>query len=189
MIIVAKDKDRVYMAQMLFSPYGDNYDYETHYSKNNALLFKLKNHKNFIVGQSGNNMLADIMRYNPSIFDKEIDVDNLVQNAVPKLKSFAKNYKCFCSSDNTFLNKIFVAQNDRAYVISYNGFVQEIEEFDVVCSDGIDICFGSLERTKGLPIMERIKTAIIDYSFSNCTKPIGFIVMDTKTTKLKYIAM
>ena len=189
MFIIAKDRDRVYMALTVAERGCNNFDFETHYTKSNALLFKLKKHKHCIVGQDAHNMLSDIVKFNPDIFDSNIDMDNLVQNSIPKLKDFSKSYKCFESSNNEFRKKVFVAQNDKAYVISYNGYVQEIENFEVIGDYGHDICFGSFETTKDLPAMDRIKKAVSDFSKVNCEKPCDFVVIDTKNTKLRFVKM
>lgn len=189
MFLIVKDKDRVYMALTVVEANINNFDFETHYTKNNALLFKLKSHKNCIVGQDAHNMLSDIIKFNPDIFDSDIDMDNLVQNTIPKLKEFAKNYKCFENNNNEFRRKVFVAQNDKAFMINYNGYVQEIENFEVIGDYGRDICFGSFEQTKDLPAMDRIKKAVNDFSRVNCEKPCDFVVIDTKNTKLRFVKM
>ena len=131
-----------------------------------------------MIAVDGSGIFADLIRYNPYIFDENIDIDNLIQKTIPKLTKLAKEYKCYTKT-NEFPHSFVVAQKEKAYTITNNGFVYEIEDFDVL---GInrDICFGSLCQSKGMPALNRIKKAVKDLSaiqYQNTTK---FMLIDTK---------
>lgn len=186
MLAVIKDKDRVYMALTAIEMYHNNIDFQTHYSKNNAIIFKLKNHKNCIIGMDSHNPLIDLIKFNPDIFEKKIDVDNLVQQTLPKLKELARNHKCL-EKDSDFRKRIYIAQDVKVYVIEYNGYVQEIEHYEAIGDYSREMCYASFYSTENMSALDRIKIAVNEHSKINCLRPLNYFLIDTKNTNLRLI--
>lgn len=179
MIIVVKDKEKVYLAQTIIDMENYNFDFDTHIHKNNSCLWKMKNHKNCIVAVPYSDLFSDLIRHNTDIFEENIDIENLIQKTIPKLTKLAKAYKCY-SKTNEFPHPFIVAQNEKAYIIYATGFVCEIDDFEVMSNKWRDLCYGSLSQSKGMPALSRIKKAVNDFSAIQYQKPTKFLLIDTK---------
>lgn len=186
MIIVVKDEERVYFAHILEDISNYCIDTESTINEDNRIIWKAPNRKNCIVAMNDNCLLNSLLKINLKAINKNIDIGNLTQTTVPNLFILSKEYKCY-EKGNNFSNEILIAQDNRAYVIHRNGYVQEINDYYV---SGIDfgLCLGSLCKNKNLKAKERIRKAICDSKTITHGCLGDFVIMDTKKQKLERLS-
>lgn len=184
MLIVLKDKENVYFARPVSGLGKFNVDNETNLLPNNTCLWKVVSLNHCVGGAENSSLVADLVKYNPDFFSEDINVKNLIQDVVPRIIMLADRYRA--TNDGWLFDKMFFAQDDRAYVVEEPGTVSEIEEFEV---DGLgsEILCTSLAKSRGQDPIERIKKAFADFNATRNQPSSDILVIDTKSTELQIV--
>ena len=181
MIIVIKDKDTAYVAASIECTYTAMHTDDI-INEENLKMWHPHGKDNCIIAiPSCCDVCIDNLRYaDIEAFDKSLDSRTMILEIAPAIKDIYKEQNLL--DDDNLWSEIVVAKNDKAFTITPNLTICDIEDFDVLgYGDAKDMVFAVLEMTKDLPPLERIAEAFRTVELGAQSIHFPIVVMNTKT--------
>ena len=181
MIIVLKDKNSVWVAGSIECTYNGFHNDDI-ISEDNLKMWCPIGTKNCVMASTTpGSPLIDVLRYSHiNGLDLPLDNDIVINTVAPFIKESYQS--CDLLDDGHLWNSFVIAKDDRAFSITPNFTVCEIEDFEMLGYDSSkDVAYGALEMTHGLPPIERIAETFRVVEKSGDSKHFPIVVMNTKT--------
>ncbi len=184
MIIAVRDNDKIVFASCQNRAWGNGVDYESMFREDNFNVWRTVNPKNAIVAFNGLPLGADILRYDADVFDGEPTFEHVVKDIVPRVCDKFSRYYLLDESGKGGA-EIVLAQGNKMFLIDSDWACNEVGEFCILGNRfESDVAHASLERTRGLPTIERLKQAFSDLNIIR--REQNFVLtIDTETLKFK----
>lgn len=177
MLIVIKEKNRVYMATTAYDlKYGLSRKDTLH--EENLPLWRAKNIPGCLMATSRCDMMGvDLLRYGDLHLRAALTPNNLIKKIVPAIHDQLEKFDQLDDKErNRFC--IFLAKKDKAFFLSKIFCYIEVEE-SMAFGAFDDIARGALLSTKGLPPLERIKAVCHVLERTTGHKQFPAVVMNT----------
>lgn len=181
MIIAIKENDSVVLGysnrdlwlQLLESDHTDPENVAIKYAENGTLF-----------AFTYTDRASDILLYNDTLMETEINMKALIRDVVPFMKEELKDARCI--KDGSFGNALIIYQNGHLYDISPTFSVTEIDDY--VCHGyRASYAQGILDLTKNMKAKDRIIEAFSYFSRATNQNMFPLVITDTKTKKFKTV--
>lgn len=181
MIIALKDNDTIWLATGIIGNYRCLHT-EDLLHEDNLKLWHPHNRPDFIMGV--NDVSApyiDELRYGDhDLFDGDLTADAIIRSFLPDLKSYCKDHDGL-DEDGEMWRPLILAKGDRAFTVSEDFCVSEVEDFGAIAFGGNeDLALGALRLSVDRPPVERLTEAFraVSQGSLQCYFPI--VIMNTK---------